>query len=218
MNKNFPLFFGLSVAVCGTVFLVNGILVSSSPINSSLHPAEGVISSVSAAPKNDAFPQAGNISSVVAEARASFESQDGHLDGAFECILDSDPIRRVEGVRALVAVHSNRLLPLLISLLQGDEDAGVRLEAASALENFESVPAASLALVAALKDADPGVRENALLSLRMHRNDRVQAALYAQLKHGGCEESTCQAVAVFLTRYYPQLDPFDDLLKRASNL
>ena len=187
-------------------------------------PSVGIIQQVEqktdrtlAAPKNEAFPHAADLSHIVTEARGSVVSQEAQLDGAFDSILDPDPNRRVEGVRALGSAHLNKLLPLFLALLQGDVHPGVRAESASALENFDSVPTASLALVAALKDTDPGVRENALLSLRMHRNDRVQSALQAQLKKGVYEESTHQAVAVFLSRYYPHLDPFDDLLKRSSN-
>ena len=82
-----------------------------------------------------------------------------------------------------------------------------------ALESFDSVGAASLALVGALRDTDSGEREHALLSLRMHRNDRVQTALLSQLKSGGWDELTRKAVGVFLNRYYPHLDPFENPLK-----
>jgi len=108
------------------------------------------------------------------------------------------------------------VLPLLIALLESDKDSRVRAEAAAGLESFDAVGAASLALVAALRDTDPRVRENALLSLRMHRNDRVQAALLSQLKSGGWDALTREAVGAFLNRYYPHLDPFQDPLRPPS--
>jgi HEAT repeat protein len=218
MKKNFLLLIGLFVGACGIIYLANRCFVSDFQSNVSTQQAGEVSADVSSAPERETFSQSGDISSAVAAVRESLEGGGVQLDDAFESILDSDPMRRVQGVRTLASAHSNKFLPLIMKLLERDKNAEVRAESASALENFESVPAASLALVAALTDSDPGVRENALLSLRMHRNDRVQSALYSQLQKGGCEESTRQAVAVFLTRYYPQLDPFDDLLKRASNL
>jgi hypothetical protein len=215
MRKKPLLFATALLSVSGVVYWAQKTAFS--PSIGIIQRAEQKTARTVATPKTEAFPNAADISRIVAEARESVGVQEAQFDGAFELILDPDPNRRVEGVRALGSAHLNKLLPLFLALLQGDVNPGVRAESASALENFESVPAASLSLVAALNDTDPGVRENALLSLRMHRNDRVQSALQAQLKKGVYEESTHQAVAVFLSRYYPHLDPFDDLLKRASS-
>jgi hypothetical protein len=168
-------------------------------------------------PETESTWRSAHLTRLVDDVRTGGGGHLAELEGAFQGILDANPHRRLEGVRSLALVPSNKLFPILSALLERDEDPQVRAESAAALEGFDSVPAASLALVAALRDADPGVREHALLSLRMHRNDRVQSALLAQLKTGGFEQSTGQAVAVFLTRYYPQLDPFDDLVNRASN-
>ena len=103
-----------------------------------------------------------------------------------------------------------------MTLLGHDPDAQVRIEAAAALEAYDSSPAASLALVDALKDQSGAVREHALLSLRVHRNDKVQTALQQQLKKGSLPEEVREAVAVFLDRYYPPLDPLADPLKPVS--
>ncbi len=117
---------------------------------------------------------------------------------------------RTESVRALGQRRDLKMVPLLSAILSGDASQPVRIEAAGALEFFDTEPTASLALVRALADADASVRENALLSLRAHRSDRVQQALLSSMRSGGVHVETREAVAAFLNRYYVHVDPFED--------
>jgi HEAT repeat protein len=153
---------------------------------------------------------------LVDRIRSTNPASTTELDGALKGCLEADPLRRIGSVRSLGQVHSKTLVPLLVTLLGHDPDAQVRIEAAAVLEAYDSSPAASLALVDALKDQSGAVREHALLSLRVHRNEKVQTALQQQLKKGSLPEEVREAVAVFLDRYYPPLDPLADPLKPVS--
>ena len=123
---------------------------------------------------------------------------------------------RAEAVRSLGMKADLRGLGVLVEFLGSDTDARVRVQAAGVLEFFNTEPMASLALVRALSDRDASVRDHALLSLRAHRNDRVQKALLLTLKNGSLPKENRDAVAAFLDRYYVHLDPFENPFRSAD--
>lgn len=158
----------------------------------------------------------GDIHQLVATIQASLPTSGTEVKERLKECLEKEPLRRADAARALGRSHSPALVPLFVALLNRDPDPGVRVEAAAALEAYEASPVASLALVDALKDKELAVREHAFLSLRVHRNDTVQAALVKQLKNRSLPEDLREEVAVFLDRYYPPLDPLADPLKSPS--
>ncbi len=214
--KKIVLLGALALVSLGGIFYIS-LGPQANLLPATLGDVQAAASKPSEAPQNPELShRSGTIAQGVSELLENGNPPAADIERALRGVLDADPLVRLDGVRTLWLAQSKKVLPLLIALLESDKDSRVRAEAAAGLESFDAVGAASLALVAALRDTDPGVRENALLSLRMHRNDRVQSALLSQLKSGGWDELTREAVGAFLNRYYPHLDPFQDPLKPAS--
>ncbi len=103
-------------------------------------------------------------------------------------------------------------MPLIASVLASDPEPEVRASAAASLVIHNTSPAASLALIHALDDPAETVRDDALLSLKVHRNEMVETELRRKVKAGGMASETAEDVKLFLDRHYVRKDPFQDPL------
>jgi hypothetical protein len=132
---------------------------------------------------------------------------------AWKNLVNTDPGRRVEAVQQVGFEGDSGLLGPILRLLETDPVAEVRAAAAAALDIHGDIPQASAALVRALRDTEQDVRDNALLSLKMHRNDTVESEMRRSLVVEGLAPETRQEIKLFLDRYYVRKDPFKDPLQ-----
>jgi hypothetical protein len=132
---------------------------------------------------------------------------------AWKNLVNADPGRRVEAVQQVGFEGDSGLLGPILRLLETDPVAEVRAAAAAALDIHGDIPQASAALVRALRDTEQDVRDNALLSLKMHRNDTVESEMRRSLVVEGLAPETRQEIKLFLDRYYVRKDPFKDPLQ-----
>lgn len=135
------------------------------------------------------------------------------LSRPLQNLTSADPVAREEAVLEVGFADDKGLLGPILHLLAQDPVAEVRAAAASALDIHGDIPQASLALVRALRDPDEGVREQALLSLKMHRNSIVEAEMRGSLAADNLPTETRQDIKLFLDRYYVRKDPFLDPLQ-----
>lgn len=129
-----------------------------------------------------------------------------------EELLHGDEAGRAHAISELGFLDDPRWVPVVIAVLARDGHASVRSAAAAALATQSSSPAAAHALSSALTDADPGVRQDALLSLKAIRNSTVEKDLRNQLASNQLDEDTARETRLFLDRYYVRKDPLYDPL------
>ena len=156
---------------------------------------------------------AGYVASLVREARAQVAAERPELSPALDQIESPETEARAEAVRTLGFAEERRLLPLITAVLVGDAQAEVRAAAAASLDIHDAHPEASRALVRALDDPATEVREDALLSLKAHRNEVVQKELRSKIAGGVLPPEVATEVKLFLDRYYVRKDPFKNPLE-----
>lgn len=129
-------------------------------------------------------------------------------------LLGEDADGRANAIHELGFLDDPRWLPVVIWVLAHDPAAPVRSAAAAALATQRSSPTAAHALTAALSDADPEVRDDALLSLKALRNPTVESDLRRLLSGHQLDPETERAVRLLLDRLYTRIDPFADPLAK----
>jgi HEAT repeat protein len=157
---------------------------------------------------NVAPANAETLGDLVSTARQFVDPDDESLNASLSELLSPESEARADAVLRAGFAGELQVIEPVLYMLAHDPSQAVRAAAAASLDVHPEWEKVSLALVDALEDQSPEVREEALLSLKAHRNGFVEKELHRRLRQGKLNPATAQEARLLLDRYYVRQDPF----------